>query len=353
VDKDRVRQIVRQFPENGLKIVLNRSDNLRDLLTLARAAMLPRLDFRAMQVDPTTYVTAEYRHVCSDLVLTLPLLSSKGKRRKRLTVSILIELQMQPDRLMLLRVLEYLVQVWKQQVKQHGEEHGSLASVKLRPVLPVVLHTGSYSWEGLGSLLDLMDDAECFRAVTPAFEPLFVSLPNLTEEELDNNGGYLGQVLALLRARKTSRSAFEQRLYQTVAKLEELPGAEQLRRQELLSYVEALVYHAREASEHSMLRERIDAALLHNADRLEVSMVRQTMAEIHRDEGRLEGRLEGTLAERKRFLVESLRLRFKSSVSPQVEQVIEATQDGDQLAEWLRRFHTAETLDAIGFLSPN
>ena len=76
-------------------------------------------------------------------------------------------------------------------------------------------------------------------------------------------------------------------------------------------------------------------------------MVRRTMAEIHREEGRL----EGALAERKRILLEWLRLRFESA-SPQVEQVIEATQDGDQLAEWLRRFHTAKTLDAIGIVPP-
>ncbi len=57
-----------------------------------------------MLVDPTTYVTAEYRHISSDLVLTLPMKPSrKSARRRRLIVSILIELQMQPDRLMMLQ----------------------------------------------------------------------------------------------------------------------------------------------------------------------------------------------------------------------------------------------------------
>ena len=208
MSKERVLRLVRQFPENGLKQVLSRAANMRDLLSLARATMLPRLDFSGLRVDPTTYVTAEYRHVSSDLVLTLPLRSAgRGRRRKRLTVTILIELQMQPDRLMLLRVLEYLVQIWKQQVKQYGERHRSLASVQLQPVLPVVLHTGSYSWEGIGSLLDLMEDAEDFRAVTPFFEPLFVSLPDVSEAELESSGGYFGQALALLKVRKAGRAA--------------------------------------------------------------------------------------------------------------------------------------------------
>ena len=69
-----------------------------------RLLVLPRLDFTSLQVDPTTYVTAEYRHVTSDLVLTLSLLpTAKGRRKRRLTISILIELQAQPDRIMLLQ----------------------------------------------------------------------------------------------------------------------------------------------------------------------------------------------------------------------------------------------------------
>jgi hypothetical protein len=261
--------------------------------------------------------------------------SGKGGRKKRLTLTILIELQMQPDRLMMLRVLEYLVQVWKSQVKQHGEKHKSLANVKLSPVLPVVLHTGSYAWEKMGSLLDLMEDAEDFRAVTPSFEPLFVSLPDLSESDLENRGGSFGQVLALVKARKARRGPFAARLSQTVAKLEELTGPQRLRRLELLCYVEAFVYHAREVTEHGALRERINAALRNDESRLEVDMVRRTLADVHRDEGRL----EGELAERKRTLLELLRLRF--SLPPEMAQAIEATQDGDQLAEWLRRFATA------------
>jgi hypothetical protein len=327
-----------------MRQVLTNAGNVRDLLALAKAAMLPRIDFEGMQIDSTTYVTAEYRHVSSDLVLTLTLKPSrKGGRKKPLTLTILIELQSQPDRLMLLRVLEYLVQIWKQQVKLYGQKHKSLASVKLHPVLPVVLHTGSYPWEKLGTLLDLMDDAEEFRECTPLFQPLFVSLPDLTEAELEKEGGYFGQVLALTRARKAKRASFAHRLGHTVTKLQEMTGAERLRRLELLSYVEAFVYHAREQSEHTTLRQRIDAALEDDEARLEVEMVRRSMADVHRD--------EITLAERKRTLVEQLRLRW-APLPAEVEQAIGATQDAEQLAEWLRRFVTARDLDAIGIVPP-
>jgi hypothetical protein len=352
MSEERARQIIRQFPENGLKQVLTSPGNVRELLALAGAKMLPRLDFAGMQVDQTTYVTAEYRHVSSDLVLSVTLRpSGKGRRKKPLLLTILIELQSEPDRLMPLRVLEYLVQIWKQQVKQYGEEHRSLASVKLNPVLPVVLHTGSYRWERLGSLLDLMEDAEDFREVIPAFDPLFVSLPDASEADLEKEGGYFGQVLALLKARKARRGAFAQRLGQTVAKVEELKGDERLRRLELLCYVEALVYHSRETSEHIALRQRIDAALKNDESRLEIDMVRRTLADVHRAEGRDEGRREGEIAARKQTLLDQLRLRW-APLPPMIEQAIEATQDPEKLAEWLRGVITARDLDSVGIRPP-
>jgi hypothetical protein len=42
--EDRAREIIRQFPENGLKQVLTRAANTRDLLTLTQTRLLPRLD---------------------------------------------------------------------------------------------------------------------------------------------------------------------------------------------------------------------------------------------------------------------------------------------------------------------
>ena len=51
-----------------------------------------------------------------------------------------------------------------------------------------------------------------------------------------------------------------------MSRVEELRDAERLRRLELLDYIEALVYHARESAEHPTLRERVDAALRHDEE---------------------------------------------------------------------------------------
>jgi hypothetical protein len=148
--KARVQEIIRQFPENGLKLLLHDPHNVRDLLRLAGTDLVDEIAFERMAVDPTTYVGRDYRHVESDLVLTAPFGARKGGRPTRaVTLYILIEHQSEPDRLMVLRLLDYMVQIWKAQVRDWGQEHRSLAGVRLRPVLPVVFYTGTRAWGAL------------------------------------------------------------------------------------------------------------------------------------------------------------------------------------------------------------
>jgi hypothetical protein len=61
-------QLIRQFHENGLKLLLYNPANVRDLVTLRDPARAARIDFTRLTVDPTSYVAADYRHLCSDLV---------------------------------------------------------------------------------------------------------------------------------------------------------------------------------------------------------------------------------------------------------------------------------------------
>ena len=74
----RVRELVRQFKENGTKMLLEHPANVRDLLSLVHAPWLDEIDFRRMQQIKTTFIRRDYRHLESDIVLTAPL---AGPRR--------------------------------------------------------------------------------------------------------------------------------------------------------------------------------------------------------------------------------------------------------------------------------
>src|SRR5262245_9407173 len=95
----RIREIVRQFPENGLKLLLHHPANVRDLLRIVGSDLVDKLDYSSLTVDPTSYVASDYRHVESDLVLKVPFLHPERSTRAKITLYILIEHQSEPDRL--------------------------------------------------------------------------------------------------------------------------------------------------------------------------------------------------------------------------------------------------------------
>jgi predicted transposase YdaD len=337
----RVLEIVRHFRENGLKLLLQNPVNARDLLALTGTNLLARLDFDRMTVDPATYVASDYRHVSSDLVLRVPFRGATGSAgRRALVVYVLIEHQSEPERLMLLRVLDYLVQIWKAQLRDRRRR---AVPVRLQPVLPVVLYTGLARWDDLGRLVDVIEGGELFGEVTPDYRPLFLSLPALPRAALESSGGALGWVLELVQQRRARPQEFRDLLRRVVAHLETMPAADRLRWLELLSYVQALVYHDRESSEHKGLRELIVASVATDDHRQEMRTMGQSMADMLREEGRKEGEVRS----RQDVLLVLLRERFES-VPKAVERTIRATADVGQLTTWLRRVVSADSLAEVG-----
>jgi hypothetical protein len=226
----RVLEIVRHFRENGLKLLLQHRANARDLLALASTRFLDRIDFRRLTVEPASFVASDYRHVVSDLVLRAPFRLGSGRRDWRsILLYILIEHQSERDPLMMLRVLEYLVQIWKGQLRAWNRRHRSTAGFRLQPILPVVFYTGMQRWEDLGRLSDLVEQGELFDEMTPDYRPLFVSLPTLPAAALESSGGYLGWVLELVQQREARPEAFRELLRRVVAHLETMPATERLR----------------------------------------------------------------------------------------------------------------------------
>jgi hypothetical protein len=336
---ERVREIIRLFPENGAKLLLENGDNVRDLLVLARAAAVKLIDFGHMEVVGTTFVQRDYRSVASDLVLKAPL-KTKGKSGPRqVFVYILIEHQSEPDEWMPLRVLEYVVEVYKSQIRKGQEGSAAERGGRLQPVLPVVFYTGTRTWENLGVLSDLIEEGEQFADVTPLFRPLFVNVGGMDPGWLESEGGFFGQVLRVLRERRASGRVFRGVLREAVRRLEEMPKAQQLRWKDLLSYLGALVYHERERAEQPGLYELINSSVSTEEHRQEVEVMVWSMADQLKEEGGVETARD--------MLLSLLRERF-GEIPSHVAATIETTANLAQLKDWGKRFANAKTLEEIG-----
>ncbi len=326
------------------------------MLRLTGDGLIERLDFGRMTRVRTTFVGRDYRHVEADVVLTAPLLGRRGSGPgRRVWIYVLLEHQSEPDLLMELRVLEYLIHILKAQVREHYAKHKSYVGLRLRPVLPVVFYTGTHPWENLGRLLHLVEGGEEFRRFLPHVEPLFINLKDLPKELLVSAGGAFGQVLRLWQGRSARAADYRRLLEEVIGHLESLPPEETPRRHELLSYVHALVYHQRKAREHARLRESIETSVRYHEDRREVGVMSETIAEMlmrkgqekGRRQGRKEGREEGRVEQARGSLLLVLTTRF-GEVPSAVAQTVEETESLERLASWMRRALTAEMLADVG-----
>jgi hypothetical protein len=257
-----------------------------------------------------------------------------------ITVYILIEHQSEPDRLMPLRLLEYVVGIFKSQTRDWARHHRSFAGIRLQPVLPVGFYTGTHRWDAIGSLSDLIEMREHFEPLTPTLDPLFLNLPAMATRKLESEGGFFGWVLRLVQQRKARPIEFQELLKRVVQHLEAMPSQERLRWLEFLSYFHALVYHERNFAERRELHKTIEASVRSADHRQEVRAMRKTIADVIK----AEGRREEAIRARRQTLLRQLRRRF-GDLPAEIVDLVKATEDVHQLDAWLDRVVEAEALE--------
>src|SRR5438067_3465361 len=171
--------LVRNFKENGIKLLLENGANVRDLLNMVGETAAADMDFSRMTVERTHFVKPRYRHLLGDMLLRVPLRLLTGAS---VFVYILIEHQSDPDRFIMLRTAEYLVEVYAWQKRAWDDKHTSNAALLLQPVIPVVFYTGTEHWDRITSLPHLVQEGSRFQSMIPQFQPHFLNLPEIAVE---------------------------------------------------------------------------------------------------------------------------------------------------------------------------
>jgi hypothetical protein len=342
-DRERLERLIRNFPENGLKVLLEHPANVHDLLQILQVRLVPRIDFGRMRVEPAHFVERDYSHLESDVVLQAPLRPARKGNRLTVTIYILIEHQSEPDRFMVFRVLEYVVQMYKRQLVTWLREHQDTDGFQFQPVLPIVLYSGTRTWTKLERLAALVAQAEGLEDVLPEFTPLFLNVGQTPGETLEQRGGPFGLLLRLVQ-RRLRRTVFEQTLQRVVRALaEQMADQDRDRWLGLLSYVTALIYHEREDPERGPLNQKVLDSVETDPHRAEVYDMGKTIAEALKEEG---ARNAEVLALR-RTLLRQLHLKFKK-VPEGVAKRVEATDNAEQLQTWLDAVIPAKKLADVG-----
>jgi hypothetical protein len=334
-----LKKLVRNFPENGPKLLLENSANVRDLLTLLHDPRVHKIDFTTMTIERTHFIQPDYTHVALDLLFKAPFRANSGEAARTIFIYLLVEHQSKPQRFIMLRLVEYLLEAYKMQKRAWDEKHASDARFLLQPILPIVLYTGERAWGKIEKLVEVIEAGEIFEEMIPAFNPHFLNLRDTAPETLVREGGFFGQILRLIRERRAAPAVFRSSLSEAVTELEKMTVAERTRWVEFLSYILALVYHARSEEEQPELREIVDRTIQIDPHRKEYTKMGRTIAELYIDQGKLTASQAN--------LVRLLRKRFKK-VPRKVEARIAATTNIEELGAWLDNFANAQTLADVG-----
>jgi hypothetical protein len=341
----RLRLLVRHFHENGLKFLLENPGNTRDLLQLLEVKLLPRLDITQMRVVLGRFVQRDFRHLESDLVLQVPVRPRAGSKPRHILLYILIEHQSEPDRFMSLRALDYVVLIYKRQMREWLQQHDNLDQLHLQPVLPIVLYTGTRTWDNLGAIWELVELGDELLERIPKLEPLFLNVGQTSRETLEK-GGPFGLLLRLVQQRRARLKVFEQTLREVVRTLEGLAEVDRQRWLELLSFLDALLYYERKGDEHSLLHQTVYDAVQDDRHRQEVYEMAKTMAEHLQEKGEAMGVLKGGLRARQQYLLRLLRNKF-GKVPARVVRRIEETDQVKLLDTWFDEAVTATQLTEL------
>lgn len=342
-----LRKLVRNFPENGPKLLLEHPFNIRDLLMLLREKRAEWIDFAAMTIERTHFVKPHFEHVALDLLFKAPFHVASSGPLRSIFIYLLMEHQSTPERFFMLRLGDYLHESYRMQKRAWDKKHDSDAKFYLQPIIPIVLYTGQRNWEPFEKLRDVVESGELFADVIPEFKPLFLNLRSTADETLMHEGGFFGKVLRLIKQRDAEPDEFRRILEEVVRDLENMSGPASARWRDFLYYIHALLYHSRGMEEQLELNDVIDRSILDASHHEENTKMSRTIAEAVEEKGIEKGLEKGTLNTLQTTLLRLLRKRFKK-VPRRVEARISDNTNVRELQTWLDNVLDAKTLADVG-----
>jgi hypothetical protein len=308
---------------------LGQVDNLADFLRHARPVLAANFAFERGRPDTREFVTEDWRRREADLLFAIPY--RWAQREIEVLVWVLLEHQSRTDTLVPLRMLFETAMAWAQQWQHWSARPTPRGTLRLQPVFPIVLYTGSRPWGSNQTLRDMVDAPPELLELVPNWGPIFWNLSERTSAELLGAGPFM-QLLAVMRASETDQ--FQGVYRQASANLAALASSQLVRWQQLLHGLLSYVLRERPPAEHDALVQVIRET--NRPRETEVSTMARTIADDLIEQGELKTA--------RRFLRDLLEEKF-GPLPEAILQQIQASQDVEKLRTAVLAIRKMESLD--------
>jgi hypothetical protein len=233
-----------------------------------------------------------------------------------------------------LRMLLSIVGWWARQWQQWQQSEPPRGSLRLSPVIPLVLYTATRPWGSNQSLADLIDCPEELRRFLPDWQPEFWNLGQRSAEELLAGGPWM-QFLAVMRTGEQSPELFRSTLQAAGQNLTGLEATDPVRWGHLLRLVMEFSVWRRPRQERDDIIQTLRQT--NPTRQAEVQAMSQTIA----GQWLEEGEQRGELREARRALRAVAGAKFDPLPASLLQQW-EACTDLDWLRSTLLRVGTAK-----------
>jgi len=245
--------MIREFPDQAIRLILETPDIVRGLLLVAISDLAKQINYDKLQQLNRTFIMDNFRKLEADMVFTAPFVDSSGESPYEVIIYILIENQSTVDPTMPFRVLSYMVRIWDMQRRELEDSKIPLHQWRFRPILPVVFYTGSQQWEAPLELKQLMDLPSSLERVVPQYEIFFLNLKSASPDDQVKEDHPFGWILRVMQKEGSTKREFEEALFLTLERLERMPPEEQVNWAKLVYFLLAFIHNRRKESEHGDL----------------------------------------------------------------------------------------------------
>ena len=333
---------IREFPDRGTKWLLEFGENVEELLQIVASDLADQLDFSQLQQVNQSFIPDNLRKQESDVIYLVPF---QSEELGNVWVYLLIEHQSVPSPVMGFRILFYMVNIWDAQ--RRGWEDTKVPESKwhFRPIIPIVLYTGSQTWEMPITMEVVIDLPQALGRFVPTFDALFLNVKGEDNPDFLHQGHPFRLLLELIRQEDATKANFEVVLRQIVQVLKELPE-ESPQWSRAIYYLVLLIYHRRPTDEREALMDIVAQTLVERRRIEEVQDMTQTIAESFIQEGEERGEKRGELRAKREAVIKLLQLRF-DSIPPSVVKKIKSIRRVDRLNTLFDQAATAQSISEI------
>ncbi len=324
-----------------VKFAFSNVEHARGVLATALPpAIAARIDFATLRLVPGSFVDDALRDRHADL-----LFSARVAGREAF-VYLLLEHKSDPEPLVPLQLLRYMVRIWDQHLGSLPPRERARAS-KIPVIVPIVLHHGAGGWTAALTFESILDADEALLAALGEHVPrLRLAIEDLVEQSDDNLHTRAATAFARLTLWCLKNAGDAGWLGGELGRWKDLMR-DVLAEPDGLKALAALfryILRVNPAARPEVLRGLLPGDRAPEVEEAVMNWFDEQM-DRGRKEARREGERDGLCKGQRGLLLKQLRVRFGEVPAGVVARVDAA--DSPQLDLWAERFVTASSLDDV------